>query len=269
MDLLRYNSLPRMADWIVDYDKSYYDAAGVDITYTKPVGIDVDKMACNDTIFVKIDLLDQVMESLRQIPFSWHLITGNGDLSPSGHAMNMLANLPQMRSWSGHNLQKFSEKFFQIAIGFQELGPGRPNAPRGPFVIPKSKPIPVVVTPFGQTHGSRNSLQELHGPGILNLPDRLTYSDYLSVLGASRFSCCPRGNGWDTHRVLESIAMGAVPVVTQSPLDYMYQQLGCVVVEDWTECRDHNKFSYAQIDQKIITFDWWKTKLQQHQESMQ
>ena len=268
MDLLRYNSLPRLADWIIDYPSEYYRSVGVDPYYDKSPGIDIDKIKSYDTVFVKIDLLDQIVPHLDQISCPWHLITGNGDLDVTPQTLEYLCQNSSLKTWCGHNLPKINDKFLQIPIGFQELGPGRPNSPVGPFVVPESKPIPVVVTPFGQTHGSRNALLELSGPGILNLQTRLLYSDYLMTLSASKYSCCPRGNGWDTHRVLESIALGAVPVVLHSPLDFMYQQLGCVIIDDWKQCVDYQNFPKTTIVSDTIEFSWWQSQVKKHQETI-
>lgn len=258
-----------MADWVIDYPREYYESAGVSPAHTKPLGIDISQVKPYDVVFVKIDLLDQAYPYLLQISQPWHLITGNGDLDVNHDTLNLLCKLPMMLSWSGHNLPKTRDKLFQVPIGFQELGPGRPNAPQGSFTQSQHKPIPVVVTPFANTHGSRNELHNLQGPGILNLQQRLTYGDYISTLAASHYSCCPRGNGWDTHRVLESIAVGSVPVVLNTPLNFMYRQLGCIVVNDWKQCLDYATWDTSiEINPHVITFDWWQAQVKQHQESM-
>jgi hypothetical protein len=269
MDLLRYNSLPRMAHWVIDYPREYYESAGVTPSYSKPLGLDISQVQALDRIFVKIDLLDQALPYLQQIVQPWHLITGNGDLDVNLNTLQQLCQMPRMLSWSGHNLPKIHDKIFPVPIGFQELGPGRPNAPQGAFPHCDHKPIPVVITPFANTHGSRSELHNLQGPGILNLQQRLTYSDYIRTLAASQFSCCPRGNGWDTHRVLESIAVGSIPVVLNSPLNFLYRSLGCIVIDQWQQCIDYASWVVTPPNTQVIAFDWWQAQVTQHQEALQ
>lgn len=269
MDLIRYNSLPRLADWIIDYPTESYVSGGVNPYHHKPLGLDISNVVSGDVIFVKIDLLDSMVPYLCQITKPWHLVTGNGDLDVNSDTIERLDKLPLLKSWCGHNLPKINHKFFQVPIGFQELGPGRPNSPQGPFFPSDIKPIHVVVTPFGQTHGDRNSLRDLLGIGILNLQNRLLYAEYQAVLAASKYSCCPRGNGWDTHRIIESIAWGAIPVVLHSPLDSLYQMLGCVIIDDWQSCLRYDLFPNTEINTDMITWDWWRDKIKLHQESMQ
>ena len=53
---IRYNSLPALADHIIDHSPNYYEGWGVQCQHHKPVGLDVVKEY--DTIFINADLLD-------------------------------------------------------------------------------------------------------------------------------------------------------------------------------------------------------------------
>ena len=40
-------------------------------------------------------------------------------------------------------------------------------------------------------------------------------------------------HGQDTYRFWEAVALGAVPVTLRGPLDGLYSQVPCVLVDDW------------------------------------
>ena len=46
---------------------------------------------------------------------------------------------------------------------------------------------------------------------------------------------CPQGNGVDTHRIWEALALGTIPIVRTSSLDPLFVDLPVLVVGDWTE----------------------------------
>jgi hypothetical protein len=45
----------------------------------------------------------------------------------------------------------------------------------------------------------------------------LTREEFFLRLGASKFSTCPRGNGIDTFRLWDSLALGVIPIVVREP----------------------------------------------------
>lgn len=64
---------------------------------------------------------------------------------------------------------------------------------------------------------------------------RRGFSDYLYDLKQSMFVLSPEGNGLDCYRHWEVLAMGAIPVITHSPLDVLFQDLPVLIVNDWSE----------------------------------
>ena len=74
---IRYNSLPALADYILDHSVDYYKGWGVTVAHNKPIGW--TKVEPYDTIFVNADLLDQCVDILANISVPYHLLTGNAD----------------------------------------------------------------------------------------------------------------------------------------------------------------------------------------------
>ena len=61
----------------------------------------------------------------------------------------------------------------------------------------------------------------------------IPYEDYLSELSRHRFVACPPGNGVDCYRILESIYLGAIPIVEDGPTMRYLDGLPIVKIRSW------------------------------------
>jgi hypothetical protein len=69
-------------------------------------------------------------------------------------------------------------------------------------------------------------------------PDpRTDFDAYLRNLASSYFCIAPRGNGMDTHRTWEALALRTVPILTRSVLTDQHPDLPMIVIDDWTDFR--------------------------------
>ena len=268
MRLLRYNSLTDMADWVIDFPAEYYLNQGVTPEYHGNMGIDPEKVLAGQSVFVKTDLLMQVIDGLQQIKQPWHLLTGNSDLEIPLAVLEKLICLPNLCSWSGNNLRALDCRFLQIPIGINSLGTMRPNTFTVLPEIPSCKPIKICIAPITFTHPERQELSNWHLKDCYTAEERLSWPDYLALLGASKYSVCPRGNGMDTHRLMESIIMGAAPIVKSSWLNPLYQELGCEILETWNEMSNLDAI-IKNTNHHAATFDYWYSRLQNHQTNCQ
>ena len=80
----------------------------------------------------------------------------------------------------------------------------------------------------------------------LGLPDNKTYRiqsvgssqsygsapQYTHTVGIASMAA-PGSHGQDTYRFWEAVTLGAVPVTLRGPLDGLYSQVPCVLVDDW------------------------------------
>jgi len=263
---IRYNSLPALADYILDHSVDYYKGWGVTVAHNKPIGW--TKVEPYDTIFVNADLLDQCVDILANISVPYHLLTGNADRLLNDSTVNRILQT-KVVSWSGHNFKKYDERFLQIPMGFTELGDKRPNSFLDYIDLPVEKIIPLVITPFGDTHNSRSDLNNLYGDGILNLKDRISYSHFLTLLSISKYSCCPRGNALDSHRFVESIVCNSIPIVMTSDLDPLYQEMGAIIITDWNVCKDINSLPVLELNRDMVTLEYWKDRIKLHQQKFE
>jgi len=76
---------------------------------------------------------------------------------------------------------------------------------------------------------------------------RMDEPSLYELMGRHAFVAAPASRGQDTFRFWQTIALGAVPIVSAGPLDAFYSSLPCVIVADWgniteamlLEWRDH------------------------------
>lgn len=262
---IRYNSLPALADHILDYSIDYYRGWGVTVAHSKPIGL--GKVKEFDTIFVNADLLEQYADLLNSIEVPYHLLTGNADKVLNDDTVEKVLR-SNVISWSAHNCKKYNEKFLQIPMGFSELGEKRLNTFTEYIDIPTDKMIQLIITPFGDTHRGRKELNNLYGPGILNLKDRIDYRHFLTLLCLSKYSCCPRGNALDSLRFVESIVCNSIPIVLTSDLDPLYREMGAIIIEDWDVCRDVNNLPITKLNRDMVTLEYWQDRIKKHQQKL-
>jgi len=264
MRLLRYNSLTAFADWMIDYPDVYYHNQGVDVEHVNFRQFAPDRVAPFDSVFVKTDLLHNALPALAKIAVPWHLLTGNSDLDIQQSTADTLLSFNNLVSWSGNNLQPFHSMCLQIPIGLSSTGTQRPNTFTA---LPKQnilRPIKMCLTPLSNTHPERHKVKNWIQKNCYTVEGDLLWQDYQNIVSVSQFSICPRGNGVDTHRVMEALALGAIPVVKTSYLDKMYSEIGCKIIDEWQDLYNVNKWLYSAPDQKYATFDFWLQKFHVH-----
>ena len=266
MDLIRYNSLIRFADHVCELPKHYYNQMGIDDIHGKEHINSFHNIVPYSKIFIKTDLIQGMLDQLLNITVPFHLLTGNADITIPVHIVDHIQKNKNMITWTGNNLIKFDERFLQVPIGFDELGPGRPNSY---FKFPepyKQKSIPIVLTPIGKTIETRNNVVNISGHNILNIQSRLNYSDYINLLNLSKYSICPDGNGVDTHRLMESIKMKSKPIVISSILNSMYEEMGCEIINSWDDLHRIDLDVPVDVDQKFASFAYWENRIHKHHE---
>jgi hypothetical protein len=69
---------------------------------------------------------------------------------------------------------------------------------------------------------------------------------------------CPRGNGVDTHRIWESLYLGAVPVITKYDYLPVFEKWPIHVINSWSELANMNRYDleqiYGQYTNRLIAF---------------
>lgn len=104
-------------------------------------------------------------------------------------------------------------------------------------------------------------LQNSHG---------MTQLAYFQAIAASRFVLCPSGLGWDTYRVWETLALGAIPVVEYSAgWHTALDDLPVLFVGDFHQVtplalsRAYPELlsRYQRFDYRKLTKPWWASRI--------
>ena len=78
------------------------------------------------------------------------------------------------------------------------------------------------------------------------------------------FVISPHGNGYDCHRTWEALILGCIPIVKQSAIDVLYEDLPVLIVNDWkevtaellhvtVECYKNKVFNFDKLHLKYWT----------------
>ncbi len=76
---------------------------------------------------------------------------------------------------------------------------------------------------------------------------------YLENIKKSKFVLCPRGNGYDTHRLWESLYLNAIPIIQYHRTHDICEDLPVLFVNDWNEITEEylNEKYYEILNKKF------------------
>jgi hypothetical protein len=92
---------------------------------------------------------------------------------------------------------------------------------------------------------------------------------FLQNLLTHRFVLCPPGNGVDTHRMWESLAAGAIPVVLRSHAMEPFKELPILFVDRYEEVslalleETARRISPAALDEPMLQSEYWVEQIQE------
>ena len=147
--------------------------------------------------------------------------------------------------------------FHTIAYNGTNGGWGEKGSPRGQEEVmnqilsslsPTSMRIPRAFVDFQHSdsmHGEfkrylqfgedrKSIFQKLLPTGLIDYADWMRRTDLWKTKGQYAFSISPHGNGLDCHRTWEALYMKAIPIISSSASDSMYEGLPVVIIKDWS-----------------------------------
>lgn len=96
---------------------------------------------------------------------------------------------------------------------------------------------------------------------------------WLSKANEYAFTISPLGNGLDSGRTWESLAVGQIVIVHSGPLDKLYEGLPVVIINNWDEVNSRNldlwldKFSDSTSNPRYrerLSLNYWNDKIHQY-----
>lgn len=178
-----------------------------------------------------IDVL-QVLHEQNPLSVKLFVISGSDHPVRDEHIEFWAALFPNAQFW----IQNFCGqhpncKLFPIGVNF------------GRHMIDTPKTRTLMISAFNELNSEERTLlkQYLEQTPVLSqycIPFKCG-TDYCEELAISKFSVCPKGNGFDTLRFWESLSEQAIPIVLQNDftrnLSLHYPGLPFVMLQRWTD----------------------------------
>jgi hypothetical protein len=95
-------------------------------------------------------------------------------------------------------------------------------------------------------------------------PHGMSFKEFCHNVHAHPFTICPEGNGPDTHRMWEALALGSIPIIKQSTFAEHWNDLPVLIVNSWTEVTEdylkemQERIQEREWDLSVMTMDYWK-----------
>jgi len=93
------------------------------------------------------------------------------------------------------------------------------------------------------------------------LDERIDRDTMWKLCTEYKFVISPHGNGLDCHRTYEAMALGCIPVVKTSPLDYIYRYMPVIILDDWKDISIHklNEISKSKLQnsREKLMLQYW------------
>ena len=206
---------------------------------------------------------------LNKIPV---LVTGYSD-HPIDHMEIDLLEQPNLKAWFANNINIRHPKLHAVPLGLpNEVDYSIQGNTRTIYEVAQS---PKVIKNLAYMNfkietfpAERRKVFELFSnkswvtKGGLNC-NVDGHKQYLEDIRACCFCICPRGNGFDSHRLMEAIYVGTIPIVKKCIAMEQFYDFPCVFIDDWSDVTEEFlKVKYEEImnrdyDLKKLYVSYW------------
>ncbi len=234
---------------------------------------------------------DFIENVLSDINFDFVLVSGDCtedipyDIFKTENELNDFLNNPYLKHWLCQNWNgKNHKKVSIIPLGLdyhtmatQEMFWGKmiPPSEQEELLInikDKSKPFwerkPICYSTF------LVSMTPDRVEAYESIPEELVYYEETPVdrlttwknQSEYAFIISPHGIGLDCHRTWEALVLGCIPVVKKSNIDYLYDELPVLIVDEWIDITEEllnktiNDFKNKSFNYKKLTLNYWINK---------
>jgi hypothetical protein len=233
--------------------------------------------AGGDVVFCKIDQVLWFFEQLRLTRKRVILVTGEGDLPCDEFRQQFLP--ANVKRWFATNVTHAHPRVTALPLGMGALSD--PVTLSGDQIVagrkqglPRDKWLYVNFRP--QTNLSVRQPVFDHFARLSDSKEWITMEkcvssggseEFLHNLLTHRFVLCPPGNGVDTHRMWESLAAGAIPVVLRSQAMQPFKELPILFVDRYEEVTlelledASRRISPATVEEPMLQSDFWARKI--------
>ncbi len=234
--------------------------------------VDTSKVKEADIIFVKISYIKEFFEKIHpHIKFPYKLITHNGDILID-EKLSTYAD-EKIIKWYGQNVTINHPRIVPLPIGLENISYCNSGLPKY-FNRLRIKSLPKknrILFGFNIMTNKEKRQQAENVLLFLPVADKIQgwpgAKKYLELAASYAFVASPEGNGIDCHRTWEALYLGAVPIVTSSPVTEHFKSIGfpLFVIKDWKELcgltENDLKKKYHELqdsfDKSLLRADYW------------
>ena len=195
------------------------------------------------------------------------LVTGYSDHPISDTELDLLEQ-PNLKAWFANNINIRHPKLHAVPLGlpnevdYEIQGNTRAihEVAQSPKVIKNLAYMNFKIQTFP---AERKKVYELFSDKSWVATDAINcdmdgHKQYLNNIRSCSFCICPRGNGFDSHRLMEALYLGTIPIVKKCIAMEQFYDLPCVFIDDWSEVNE--EFLHKKYDE-IMKRDYDLSKL--------
>lgn len=249
--------------------------------------LDLRKAGRAQSLFVVADKLEELLENCTK--YSWTpsvLITGNSDRNfthlPEGLPPSLRLWLCQNSAISGVYLSEQDGTKIEIKtlpIGLENISLARAGRPKWFRNQLEYKDPRVLIPPMSMTNPKRQNLRSKFDKlaGHIDYRDEyLPINEYMKLARSYKFVVCIEGNGFENHRIWETLYHGAFPILvsTQWSRSLVYLGFPILLVDaleelDYEELQKHAQKheGFAPADLDILWVNYWRELVCTYEES--
>jgi GR25 family glycosyltransferase involved in LPS biosynthesis len=106
-----------------------------------------------------------------------------------------------------------------------------------------------------------NAVNKIPKDLVFYEPSQITRTETWKNQATYSFVLSPRGVGYDCHRTWEALCLGCIPIVKESPINSVYDDLPVLIINDWSDLtKELLENTIKSFSQKTFSYD--KLKLQ-------
>jgi hypothetical protein len=184
------------------------------------------------------------------------LVTGYSDHPISDTELDLLEQ-PNLKAWFANNINIRHPKLHAVPLGLpNEVDYAIQGNTRAIYEVAQS---PKVIKNLAYMNfkietfpAERRKVSDMFSgkpwvtKGGLNC-DVDGHKQYLKDIQSHKFCICPRGNGFDSHRMMEALYLGTIPVVKRCVAVEQFGDLPILFIDDWNQVTE--EFLHMKYDE--------------------
>ena len=215
-----------------------------------------------------IDSLFKHLENIHELK-NLKLITSQTDIPITENLFNKKPNC--IRQWFSINVSFSNNNLIPIPLGIVGGGNKKNLAPDNLIKINLNKQrenkiyfnFNLNTNYFHRISAMKRSLKIQDA--VIDKPT-IELGEYVKKLSHYKYNVTPWGNGFDTHRLWESLYLGCVPITKFHKTFKNMQDLPIIFVSDYKDISLDmvNKYKFESVNIEKLKFSWWLSLIQSH-----